>query len=86
MFGRVPARETMTAQPPSSPRVRVAVNAVHAKSGGVTYLGNMILRLAADERLELYLILTEGQRGLFGPFAIRASRPTSCPPCAAWSA
>lgn len=58
----------MTAQSPSSPRVRVAVNAVHAKSGGgVTYLGNMIPRLAADERLELHLILTENQAGLFGP-------------------
>ena len=50
------------------PPIRVAVNAIHAKSGGgVTYLGNMIPRLAADERLELHLILMENQIDLFGP-------------------
>lgn len=58
----------MTAPPPLAPPVRVAVNAIHAKSGGgVTYLGNMIPRLAADARLEFHLILTESQIGLFGP-------------------
>jgi glycosyltransferase involved in cell wall biosynthesis len=58
----------MTAPPSSHPRIRVAVNALHAKSGGgITYLVNIIPRLAADERLDLHLILMENQVGLFGP-------------------
>ena len=62
----------MTKPPPTAPRVRVAVNAIHARSGGgVTYLGNMIPRLAADARLEIHLILMENQLGLFGAFDAR---------------
>lgn len=52
--------------------VRVAVNALHARSGGgVTYLANMISRLAADPRLDIHLILMENQLGLFGDFDSR---------------
>ena len=39
-----------------SERVRVLINGLHAKSGGgVTYLRNMLPRLANDGRLELHL-------------------------------
>lgn len=48
--------------------VRVLINALHAKSGGgVTYLRNMLPRLAEDPRLELHLFLHESQYELFNP-------------------
>lgn len=56
--------------PPRRPsgRVRVLLNALHAKSGGgVTYLRNMLPRLATDPRLELHLFLHETQFDLFEP-------------------
>ena len=68
--GRFPeALESMTPLPPAAPSIRVAVNAIHARSGGgVTYLANMIPRLAADPRVEVHPILMEDQVGLFAPF------------------
>lgn len=48
--------------------MRVLINALHAKSGGgVTYLRNMLPRLAHDPRLELHLFLHEDQYALFAP-------------------
>ncbi len=47
---------------------RILINALHAKSGGgLTYLRNMLPRLAADGRLNLHLLLHRDQRNLFGP-------------------
>lgn len=49
-------------------RLRVVVNALHAKSGGgVTYLRNLLPLLAEDERLELHVFLHVDQMGLFHP-------------------
>lgn len=46
---------------------RVVINAVHAKSGGgVTYLRNIVPRLAADARLDLHLALLEDQMDALG--------------------
>lgn len=51
-----------------SDRIRVVVNALHAKSGGgVTYLRNLLPLLADDERLELHVFLHVDQMGLFHP-------------------
>ena len=51
-----------------SERVRVLINGLHAKSGGgVTYLRNMLPRLADDGRLELHLFLHVDQYALFHP-------------------
>jgi glycosyltransferase involved in cell wall biosynthesis len=50
-------------------RVRVLLNALHAKSGGgITYLRNMLPRLALDDRLDLHLLIHEDQHLLFAPF------------------
>lgn len=52
---------------PPSP-VRVLVNAVHAHAGGgVTYLRNMLPRLADDAGLELHLVIHASQRALIDP-------------------
>ena len=49
-------------------RVRVLINALHAKSGGgVTYLRNMLPLMAEDDRLELHLFLHIDQFDLFAP-------------------
>lgn len=49
-------------------RIRVVINALHAKSGGgVTYLRNLLPLLAGDERLELHVFLHASQIGLFHP-------------------
>lgn len=49
-------------------RIRVIVNGLHAKSGGgVTYLRNMLPRLADDKRFELHLLLDANQYALFKP-------------------
>lgn len=46
--------------------IRVAVNGLHAKSGGgVTYLRNIMPLMALDQRLELHLFLDRRQYGLF---------------------
>lgn len=51
-----------------SPRVRVVINALHAKSGGgVTYLKNILPQLADDDRLELHIFLHKSQLALFHP-------------------
>jgi len=51
-----------------SSRVRVVINALHAKSGGgITYLQNMIPLLAQDERLELHIFLHRDQLSIFHP-------------------
>ena len=51
----------------TSGKVRVIVNALHAKTGGgVTYLRNILPVLAAAEGLELHLFLHEEQYVLFG--------------------
>lgn len=51
-----------------SDRIRVVVNALHAKSGGgVTYLRNLLPLLADDTRLELHVFLHVDQVGLFHP-------------------
>jgi glycosyltransferase involved in cell wall biosynthesis len=50
----------------SQATLRIAVNGLHAKSGGgVTYLRNIMPLLARDERLELHLFLGRQQHGLF---------------------
>jgi glycosyltransferase involved in cell wall biosynthesis len=56
------------ARPPNlSGKVRVIINALHAKSGGgVTYLRNILPHLAAAEGLELHLFLHDDQYDLFG--------------------
>lgn len=51
-----------------SDKVRVVVNALHAKSGGgVTYLRNILPLLAEDSRLELHIFLHQSQLALFHP-------------------
>jgi glycosyltransferase involved in cell wall biosynthesis len=50
----------------NSDRLRVLVNGIHAKSGGVTYLRNIMPLLAADDELELHLFLHRDQFALFG--------------------
>ena len=58
---------------PAPPPVRVLINALHSKSGGgVTYLNNILPRLAADPRFELHLALHRGQLELFEPLADHA--------------
>ncbi|WP_242442842.1 glycosyltransferase family 1 protein [Magnetospirillum sp. 15-1] len=50
-----------------SGRVRVIINALHAKTGGgVTYLRNILPHLAAEPGLELHLFLHADQFELFG--------------------
>jgi len=47
---------------------RILLNALHAKSGGgITYLRNMLPRLAADDRLDLHLLIHTDQHTLFAP-------------------
>lgn len=51
-----------------SRKLRVVVNALHAKSGGgVTYLRNILPLLADDDRLELHVFLHRSQLALFDP-------------------
>lgn len=51
-----------------SKKLRLVVNALHAKSGGgVTYLRNMLPLLAEDERLETHIFLHRTQLELFHP-------------------
>lgn len=51
----------------TSGKVRVVINALHAKTGGgVTYLRNILPHLARAEGLELHLFLHEEQYPLFG--------------------
>jgi len=51
-----------------SRKLRVVINALHAKSGGgVTYLHNILPLLADDERLEIHLFIHCSQLGLFHP-------------------
>ena len=50
-----------------SNRIRVLVNAIHAKSGGgVTYLKNLMPLLAEDKELEIHLFLHRDQFKIFG--------------------
>ncbi|WP_237051294.1 glycosyltransferase family 4 protein [Magnetospirillum sp. ME-1] len=57
----------MTRPGGSSGKVRVIINALHAKSGGgVTYLRNILPHLAAADGLELHLFLHLDQFELFG--------------------
>jgi len=47
-------------------KVRVLINALHAKSGGgITYLKNLLPLLKCDDRLELYICLGSSQLELF---------------------
>lgn len=49
-------------------RVRLLINAVHAKSGGgVTYLRNILPHIAADRELEIHAFLDADQFALFHP-------------------
>lgn len=49
-------------------RVRVLINALHAKSGGgITYLNNILPLLADDSRLEIHVFLQEPQMAFFHP-------------------
>lgn len=49
-----------------SDRLRLVINALHAKSGGgVTYLRNILPLLAEDERLEIHIFLHSSQLSLF---------------------
>lgn len=62
-----------------SDRVRVLINAIHAKSGGgVTYLRNLLPQLAADPDLELHLVLTPSQFDLFNPVDERVKLHLVC--------
>jgi len=46
-------------------RHRLLINALHARTGGgVTYLRNMLPRMAADKRLDIHVCLHEDQEGL----------------------
>lgn len=57
----------MTRPDDTSGKVRVIINALHAKSGGgVTYLRNILPHLATAEGLELHLFLHDDQYDLFG--------------------
>jgi glycosyltransferase involved in cell wall biosynthesis len=52
----------------TSRRVRVLVNGLHAKSGGgITYLRNILPRLADDSDLDIHLFLHEDQADLLAP-------------------
>jgi glycosyltransferase involved in cell wall biosynthesis len=52
----------------SARRVRVLINAIHARSGGgVTYIHNILPLLAEDTRLELHIFLMKEQMALFHP-------------------
>lgn len=58
----------MRRPPNSTGKVRVVINALHAKTGGgVTYLRNILPYLAEAEGLELHLVLHADQSELFGP-------------------
>ncbi len=47
-------------------RIRVLINGIHANTGGgLTYLRNIVPALAADDGLDLHLLIRTGQRGLF---------------------
>ncbi len=49
-------------------KVRVLVNAIHARSGGgITYLNSILPLLADDTRLEIHLFLQAAQFGLLHP-------------------
>ncbi len=51
-----------------SDRVRVVINAIHAKSGGgVTHLRNLLPHLAADTRIEVHVFLHANQYSQFNP-------------------
>lgn len=57
-------------QTPDEPNAvfRIAINGIHAKSGGgVTYLRRMLPEMAAAPDTEIHLILHEDQRPLFEP-------------------
>lgn len=57
-----------------STRVRLVVNALHAKSGGgVTYLRNLLPLLVKDERFEIHLFLHASQIELFHPLDERVT-------------
>lgn len=57
----------MARQAGTSGKIRVIINALHAKTGGgVTYLRNILPFLARAEDLELHLFLHEDQFSLFG--------------------
>jgi glycosyltransferase involved in cell wall biosynthesis len=62
-------------KPESAKRpVRVLINALHAHSGGgITYLFNMLPRLADDTRIDLHLLLHPDQAGLFAPIDPRVT-------------
>lgn len=50
------------------PRIRLVINALHAKTGGgVTYLRNLLPLLAKDDRFEIHLFLRKDQMDLFHP-------------------
>lgn len=51
-----------------SDRVRLVINALHAKSGGgITYLRNILPVMAEDDRLEIHLFLHRDQMKLLHP-------------------
>jgi glycosyltransferase involved in cell wall biosynthesis len=51
-----------------SNKVRVVINAIHAKSGGgVTHLRNLLPHLASDSRIELHVFLHANQYHQFDP-------------------
>jgi Glycosyltransferase len=59
---------------PARGRIRLVVNALHAKSGGgVTYLRNLLTPLADDGRFDIHLFLHASQAGLFHPVDGRVS-------------
>ena len=54
-------------QQTSTPRVRVLVNGLHSKAGGgLTYLTNMLPRLAAHPNLKIHVCLSHKQSQLLG--------------------
>ena len=51
-----------------SDKVRVVINAIHAKSGGgVTHLRNLLPHLATDPRIEVHVFLHANQHHQFDP-------------------
>lgn len=57
-----------------SDRIRLVVNALHAKSGGgVTYLRNLLPLLADDPRFEVHVFLHRDQMELFHPIDERVN-------------
>lgn len=59
---------------PAHAPVRVLINALHAHSGGgITYLFNMLPRLADDSRIDLHVLLHSDQRARFEPFDSRVT-------------